>query len=173
LSKNFYTILLFSIALCFSINLQAMDTKILGNYRHFTTSEIMMMAYFKTYNNVINTWNNNGETPLFIAVEEGNLPKVIDLLNKGANPNQRNRNTDTPLINAIRNKEVKITLTLIEAGADPTDYIIDTDQYEKFFPEDMLHSFTSRSPQSETITNDFKIIAPIHSALLYARLEKL
>jgi hypothetical protein len=55
------------------------------------------------------------------------------------------------------------------AGADPTLCVIS--DYDAYFPEDMLHNQMSMSPADKTITNDFKVIVPIHAALLHKRLE--
>ena len=96
---------------------------------------------------------------------------MTKILADGANPNLRNEDTDSPLINAIENKNVEIALALINAGADPT--LCAFRDYNAYFPEDMLHGYMSMSPANETITNDFKVIVPIHAALLRARLKKL
>ena len=161
LKNNFYKKLLFFTTLCLTTNLLTM---------HITHIRTKRIGTFKPYNS-LDTWNSDGETPLFVATKNGYLPAVNKILADGANPNLSNQNTDRPLINAIENKNVEIALALINAGADPTLCAFSDD--DTYFPEDMLHSQMSMSPEHQTITNDFKVIVPIHSALLRARLKKL
>lgn len=53
------------------------------------------------------------------AVEEGNMPEIHDLLNRGANINARHPdNGETPLIIAVRMGSVDIVQELLVKGAD-------------------------------------------------------
>ena len=69
-------------------------------------------------------WNvvdMDGETPLIVAAQAGNLPAVKFLLEQGANPNVQAANGSTAAIAAVGTDKVratKIIEVLVEAGAD-------------------------------------------------------
>jgi ankyrin repeat protein len=57
-------------------------------------------------------------SPLFKAVESGDIDKIKKLLAKGEDINSRNKYNWTPLIYAIRRRQTEAALFLIEQGAD-------------------------------------------------------
>jgi hypothetical protein len=57
-------------------------------------------------------------SPLFKAVEAGDIDKIKKLLAKGEDINCRNKYQWTPLISAIRSRQTEAALFLIEQGAD-------------------------------------------------------
>jgi hypothetical protein len=57
-------------------------------------------------------------SPLFKAVESGDIDKIKKLLAKGEDINSRNKYNWTPLIQAIRCRQTEAALFLIEQGAD-------------------------------------------------------
>ena len=69
----------------------------------------------------LNARNENGSTPLHIAVWHGNDPAVVaTLLDAGANPNAEDENGRTPLhLAAGYNDSHDVTAVLVDAGADP------------------------------------------------------
>lgn len=70
---------------------------------------------------LINNFDEEGYTPLAIAVEEGNKEIVQQLLDcqKEVLPNLACRNSKTPLNIAVGNKDLAMASTLLESGADP------------------------------------------------------
>jgi len=64
--------------------------------------------------------SSNGETPLIAAVNDDDPLIVLDLLQKGADPNIAEQTRDTPLALAIKQDNVGSVKVLLEYGADPT-----------------------------------------------------
>lgn len=67
--------------------------------------------------------NDQGQTPLHLAAEQGNLMALSALLEAGAAANQADKESDTALLKALRRKfsaELRLELItqLVEAGAD-------------------------------------------------------
>lgn len=58
----------------------------------------------KSSSSFLNKKDNNGDTPLFHAINTGNSDLAIRLINKGANLNLRNKKGQTPLSLAITHK---------------------------------------------------------------------
>ena len=67
---------------------------------------------------VLNSYDDNGLTPLCIAIENGDIELVSLLLEYGANPNKRDARGETPIVAAVRKDNAKIVLMLLEEGAD-------------------------------------------------------
>lgn len=65
----------------------------------------------------INTRDKYGNTPLFAAVEEGNLVMVQALLVRGARQNFKNREGNTPLMIAVMKNKTEILRLLLANGA--------------------------------------------------------
>ena len=61
--------------------------------------------------------NDNGETPLWTASQNGDVDLVRLLIDAGALINQANTNGATPLYVASQNGHVNVVLVLIDAGA--------------------------------------------------------
>ena len=66
----------------------------------------------------INLENAYGETPLMLAVSNGNEEAIPLLLDNGADINQLNQNGMTPLMLAVSNGKKKAMEMLLERGAD-------------------------------------------------------
>ena len=56
---------------------------------------------------------------LFEVAKNGNLEKVNELLNNGADPNKANENGVTPLIYASLQGNIQVVMALLQSGADP------------------------------------------------------
>jgi len=71
----------------------------------------------------INVKNIEGETPLYLAVKQGLLDIVHEMLSQGADPNVHDGDK-IPLCAACYNSDVGLVETLLKVGADPnvTDY---------------------------------------------------
>jgi ankyrin repeat protein len=68
----------------------------------------------------VNTRNNEGNTPLNVAIKQANYAAVRQLLQQGADPNIRNNEGNTPLNVAIkRSNVVSMVGILLQHGADP------------------------------------------------------
>jgi ankyrin repeat protein len=68
------------------------------------------------YNDSVNDSNFAGKTALILAIEQGNLSLVEQLLTAKAHPNKRlDQNHDTPLICAIRQGHLDIAALLIQS----------------------------------------------------------
>ncbi|WP_265036680.1 ankyrin repeat domain-containing protein [Wolbachia endosymbiont (group A) of Anomoia purmunda] len=68
--------------------------------------------------------NDEGNTPLHLAVEEGNLETVKHLVEKGAGINAVNRYGYTPLYIAAYKGSTDIAVYLVEKGANASDNIL-------------------------------------------------
>jgi len=66
---------------------------------------------------IMDSFNNNGDTPLICAIQQKNEDIIDILLQSGANPNKANSQGETPLTTAIKNFSSSIILMLIEDGA--------------------------------------------------------
>lgn len=66
-----------------------------------------------------NIQDNNGTTPMMIAVELGYIEGVQILIRYGANVNLANSSGETPLIRAVQLRKLELVRILLEAGADP------------------------------------------------------
>ncbi len=69
----------------------------------------------------VNAKNDNGQTPLMLAIALNQNPEIIKmLLSAGANVNAKDKNGKTPLVYAATfNQNPEIIKLLLEAGADP------------------------------------------------------
>lgn len=68
----------------------------------------------------INTRNNEGNTPLNVAIKQGNDALVRQLVQQGADPNIRDNEGNTPLNVAIkRGGNFSAVMLLLQGGADP------------------------------------------------------
>jgi ankyrin repeat protein len=73
-----------------------------------------------SYYQDVNTRNNEGNTPLNVAIKQANYAAVRQLLQQGADPNIRNNEGNTPLNVAVkRGNAVTIVAALLQHGADP------------------------------------------------------
>ncbi|PUE48954.1 hypothetical protein B9Z47_05415 [Limnohabitans sp. 2KL-1] len=68
----------------------------------------------------INLPDNDGKTAVFVAVEYRRFDELRNLLNRGANLNQKNNNGDTALTEEIKRNEpsLEVVKLLIQLGAD-------------------------------------------------------
>jgi ankyrin repeat protein len=67
---------------------------------------------------VVNEKNDEGETPLFIAAEEGNSAVAELLISRGADVNSKNNEGETPLFVAAEEGNRAVVELLISRGAD-------------------------------------------------------
>ncbi len=67
---------------------------------------------------VLNRQNHKGTTSLWISACNGHIDIVMDLLNRGANPNIPNFKGDSPLIPCCQKGQSSLVELLLEAGAD-------------------------------------------------------
>jgi uncharacterized protein len=61
----------------------------------------------------------DGATALLVAVPEGHVPTVTELIAKGANPNLANATGETPLLVAARDGDAAMVKALLAGKADP------------------------------------------------------
>ena len=113
----------------------------------------------------IDTENNQGETPLFVAIRYSKKDAAAMFLKNGADPNTLNRCEETPLIHAIANKSLECTMLLLEKGAK---LIIG-----KHRPENYLFEWHAETPPNKKIIENYKFTVPVHSKILCMRLELL
>ncbi|GFR24743.1 hypothetical protein TNCT_330431 [Trichonephila clavata] len=66
----------------------------------------------------VNVKNDKGNTPLHLAVEEGNLEAVKHLIEKGADLNVPDKHGWTPLYYAVYSGNINVVRFLIDQGAD-------------------------------------------------------
>ncbi|WP_375603618.1 ankyrin repeat domain-containing protein [Wolbachia endosymbiont of Anurida maritima] len=66
----------------------------------------------------VNVKNDKGNTPLHLAVEEGNLEAVKHLIEKGADLNAPDKHGWTPLYYAVYSGNIDVVRFLIDQGAD-------------------------------------------------------
>jgi ankyrin repeat protein len=62
---------------------------------------------------------HDGATALLVAVPEGHVPTVTELIAKGANPNLANATGETPLLVASRDGDAAMVKALLDGKADP------------------------------------------------------
>ena len=65
----------------------------------------------------INQTNQDGDTPLILALQRGHLEVVYALIEKGADVNKPTKKGLSPLLIALRNGHVEAALKLLEKGA--------------------------------------------------------
>jgi ankyrin repeat protein len=70
-------------------------------------------------NNSLNHQDEDGNTPLMIALYENNLDVAYRLLQAGADPNIPNNEQETPLLQAINKEDIRLVVAMLEAGGDP------------------------------------------------------
>jgi ankyrin repeat protein len=63
--------------------------------------------------------DNQGRSPLMLAVEKRFFEGAEMLLGVSANPNQTNNSGETPLIRAVQMRDLAMVRLLMTAGADP------------------------------------------------------
>lgn len=83
-----------------------------------------LLGYLKQMNKeearqMINERDFNSHTALFLAVINGDLNAVRELLKAGADPNIPNKYGQTPLHFAASNRDAPVVLALVRAKADP------------------------------------------------------
>ena len=81
------------------------------------TDEMMKDSNSK-YHRLINQPNNNGDTPLYIASENGHLSVVEYLIHHGADVNKADKDGRTPLYIASQNGHLSVVEYLIHHGGD-------------------------------------------------------
>ena len=89
----------------------------------FKAAELNDVIFLKsnicmTTDNDLNCQNQVGNTPLYVAVSNNNLPTAKYLINVGAKVNGRNINGNTVLHKAIILSDFRMILFLIQMGAD-------------------------------------------------------
>lgn len=81
---------------------------------------LFMLAYGNEYSKEINRPDENGNTPLSLAIENEDRKEILNLLNKKINPNTYiNENKETLLMWATRNNDLGLVEILLEKGANP------------------------------------------------------
>lgn len=68
----------------------------------------------------INAQNNDGETPLYLASQHGDIHCLNSLIESGADVNLATNTGYTPLHTAAQNNNYQCVRTLVQAGADMT-----------------------------------------------------
>ncbi|KQM62505.1 hypothetical protein ASE75_14590 [Sphingomonas sp. Leaf17] len=66
-----------------------------------------------------NLRDGKGNTPLILAIENGQPGMISLLIDAKANPNLGNGAGETPLIRAVQRRDIGMVRTLLAAGADP------------------------------------------------------
>lgn len=113
----------------------------------------------------IDTENNDGETPLFVAIKHDQKDAAAILLKNGADPNRCNKEGETPLEYTIINELPKCAILLLEKDANTN--------IGKHNLESDLVAFYGESPSDEKIKENYKFIVPVHSYLLRRKLTPL
>ncbi|GAA0272096.1 hypothetical protein GCM10009127_10510 [Alteraurantiacibacter aestuarii] len=70
----------------------------------------------------VNIRDNNGVTPLMLAVQLGHLEGVQALVANGARVDVTNNSGETPLMTAVHSRNTELMRILLQAGADPDRY---------------------------------------------------
>lgn len=78
-----------------------------------STADSISLKHWK----ILEKRNSKGETPLHIACRIGNIEKVIELLDQGANPNTKDNASWTPLHEVVQNGRLDILKILIDHNA--------------------------------------------------------
>jgi len=104
----------------------------------------MLKQLFEKDNALIDSLNQEFETPLHIAVIIGNMAAVKFLLSKNANPNQPDSQGYTPLVRAIELAKPKTTELLLNSKANPNQ----TNEIWERSPLDYALGSFKRNPQS-------------------------
>jgi len=87
-----------------------------------------LIQYLIEFGADIHKVNNDGDTPLIIAVRKNNENIIKCLVEYGANVNVENEAGETPFSIASKKKNVKIKDYLVEHGA----YIVNIDDEDSF-----------------------------------------
>lgn len=161
--KNFIVI----IALCFATNSTAAQ-KVLNHKKYSTLHDAAQLGDIQKIENILPYYdnvdkrNNNGESPLFVAIKHDKKDAAALLLNHKANPNILNMSGETPFMHAIANKSPECTVLLLDNNAKS--------DIGNLRPEDYLVTIQAFSPTFTKITENFKFMAPVHAALLCKKL---
>jgi ankyrin repeat protein len=67
----------------------------------------------------VDALDEEGRTPLFYAVKDGDSAIVDELIRRGANPKAQDKCLETPLHFAAREYQFEVAHRLIEGGANP------------------------------------------------------
>jgi len=85
-----------------------------GSYHHQLFLRILRRVDQPSYQ------DSEGLTPLFLAIEQGNLEAVQALIANGSELNITNLHGETPLVAAVRRRSIEIVTALLDGGADRT-----------------------------------------------------
>jgi ankyrin repeat protein len=83
----------------------------------FLSPKIVACFYYNDHHDYYNWWNKNGQTPLHLAVWNGCVESVKNLLDSYVDPMVLDKHDDTPLHDAARRGHLEIAQLLLDAGA--------------------------------------------------------
>ena len=89
----------------------------------------------------VNASNDNGNTPLHLALWNGHAAVAMAVIDKGADVNASNDNGNTPLHLALWNGHAGVAMAVIDKGADI--YITNNDQLMPPCTQEMKYLFNS------------------------------
>uniref|UniRef100_UPI00358FD264 ankyrin repeat and SOCS box protein 15 isoform X2 n=1 Tax=Myxine glutinosa TaxID=7769 RepID=UPI00358FD264 len=82
--------------------------------------QILEITLDASYPSIWEQKTYTGETPLFLAINQGSLDNIRCLLAKGADPETQNSSGDTALLAAVRRGQSELVSTLLRHGAEAT-----------------------------------------------------
>jgi ankyrin repeat protein len=93
----------------------------------------------------VNVKSKYYKTPLFNAVNSGNLATVKYLIEQGTDINAKDYKNETPLFHAVKNGNLKVIKYLLEHGAD-----INIKNHENKTPADVTNKETIKKILQDT-----------------------
>jgi ankyrin repeat protein len=148
-----------------SLQIKSSTSKPLTLHDAAQIGDIKRIEAILPYYDNVDIRNNDGESPLFVAVKHNNKDAAALFLSNKANPNTLNASGETPFMHAVANKSPECAVLLLNNNAKP--------DIGNFRPKDYLVTIQAFSPTNTKITENFKFMTPVHAALLSKRLAPL